>query len=188
MANAADQDNDVGRKWHRLPTLLARVMSNRVVTVCFLGPAIAEEAAGVGEFSSEKVSSRSLKLNAVDENASFHTVYVTFEASTLFQKKGLSRLVGRTILDFPNLKALGGGGGPGGGGMPSGGGGGGAADNEERTGESGDGKDNAGPMKAGGGGGGGGGEGESFSFMGRTGGGGGGGGGGGDVWASGIEF
>lgn len=154
-------------------------MSNNVVTVCFLGPAIAEVAAGEGGFSSENVSSRSLRLKAVDENASLHTVDVTFDASTLFQKKGLSRLVGRIILDFPNLKTLGGGGGPGGGGMPGGGGGGGGTpDNEGGSGEDGDG---AGLSKAGGGGGGGGG-GDSLSFVGMTGGGGG-GRGGDDVWA-----
>lgn len=159
----------------RLPMLFARVMSNNVVTVCFLGLVIAEVVAGEGELSSENVSSRSLRLNAVDEDVSLQTVDATFGPSTLFQKKGLSRLVDRTTLDFPNLKALGGGGGPGGRGTPGGWGGGGG--------------DNARPLKArGGGGGGGGGEGESYPFMWSAGGGGGGGGGGGDVWGSGTGF
>jgi hypothetical protein len=163
-----------GKKITYKPMLLARVMSNNVVTACLFGLNIAEVVAGVGEFSSENVSSRSLRLKTVDDNASFHTVDATFEASTLFQKKGLSRLVGRTILDFPNLKALGEGGGKGGGGIPGGGGGGGGApDNAGGKGGGG-----AGPSKVGGG------EGKSYPFMGGAGGGGGGGGGGGDGWVS----
>ena len=107
---------------------------------CFLGFVGTLEGADVGEFSRENVSSRSPRLNGVCEDASLHTVDATLDASTLFQKKGLSLFVGRTILGLPGLKAPGGGGGPGGGGIPGGGGGGGG-----------------GPESKGGGGGGGGG-------------------------------
>ena len=126
MAKGADQDRRARNKLtNNLPTLLARVISNSVVTVCLLRLVIAEVVVGVGEFSSENVSSRSLRLNDVDENASLHTVDPTLDAPNLFQKNGLSRLAGGTFLGLPNLKALGEGGAPGGGGIPGGGGGGG---------------------------------------------------------------
>ena len=119
------------------------MISNNVVTLCFLGLVIDEVVIGVGEFSSENVSSRSPRLNAVYENDSLHMVDATFGASTLFQKKGLSLLVGRTALDFLKLVALGGSGG-----MPGGGGGGrGAPDNGGGGGGGGGGGNNAGPSK-----------------------------------------
>lgn len=178
MAKGVDQ-NHRAEKTICLPMLLARVISNSVVTACLLGFVIAEVVAGVGEFSSEKVSSRSLRLNDVDENVSFHTVDATFVAPSLFQKNGLSRLAGLTIFGLPNPEATGGE--PGNGGTPGGGGGGGGAlDNE---GGGGGGGGNVELVRVGGGGRGGGGgggrEGETSPLIGRTGGGGGGGGGGG---------
>jgi len=101
-------------------------MSNSVITACLLGLVIAEAVTGVGGFSSENVSSRSSRLNGVGEDASPHTVDATLDAPSLFQKNGLSRLAGRTILGFPNLKALGRGGG-----IPGGGGGGGGTPDDE---------------------------------------------------------
>lgn len=172
--------------------LFARVMSNNVVTVCFLELVIAEVAAGVAELSSENASSRSFRLKVVDKNASLHTVDATFDASTLFQKKGLSRFVGRTTLGFPNFKALGGGGGPGGGGMPGGRGGGEGAPDTGGSGGGGGGGgggvcDSVEPLRLGGGGDGCG-ERKPFPFVGRAGGGGGGGGGGGNAWVLEIAF
>ena len=161
-----------------------------MVTVCFLGLFIAEVVADVEGFSSEKVSSRSSRLNAADESASPHTVDVTLDASSLFQKNGLSRLAGRTILGIPNLKAPIGGG-PGDGGIPGGGGGGGGTPGNEGGGGGGGGEggdvasSKVGGGRGGGGGGGGGGrEEDSSPLMRRTGAGGGGGGSGGDVWVS----
>lgn len=135
-------------------------MSNSVITACLLGFVIAEAVAGVEVFSSENVSSRSSRLNDVDEDTSHHTVDPTLDAPSLFQKNGLSRLAGRTILGLPNLKPLGRGG-PGGGGIPGGGGGGGGTpDNEGGCGGAGGGGGGAGQVGLGGGGGGGGGGGE----------------------------
>jgi hypothetical protein len=97
-----------------LPILLARVMSNRVVTDAFL----AGFARRDGEFkapSSEKVDSRSSRENAESEGTSFHTDDANVVDCNLFQKKGRNRLTGSTLRGFPRPVAGGGGGGGGGG-------------------------------------------------------------------------
>ena len=95
-----------------LPILLARVMSNKVVTDAFL----AEFARRDGEsraLSSEKVESRSSRENGESEGTSFHTDDANVVDCNLFQKKGRNRLTGSALRGFPGPVAGGGGGGGG---------------------------------------------------------------------------
>jgi hypothetical protein len=120
-----------------LPTLLARVMSSKVVTDAFLtGFARCDGDSKV--LSREKVDSRSSREKAVSEGTSFHTEDANSPDCNLFQKKGRNRLIGSDFRGFPERAVGGGGGGGGGGGMlpcvasgDSGGGGGGGGGGPE---------------------------------------------------------
>ena len=82
-----------------LPILLARVMSNRVVTDAFL-MVFALCDCGTTVLSREKVDSRSSKENWVSEGTSFHTEVASAVDCNLFQKKGCSRFAGSALRDF----------------------------------------------------------------------------------------
>src|SRR5580698_3595407 len=101
---------------NHLPILLARVISNKVVTDAFL-LGFARRDGESKALSSEKVDSRSSRENAESEGTSFHTDDTNVVDCNLFQKKGRSRLTGSALRGFPGPVARGGGGGGGGGGM-----------------------------------------------------------------------
>lgn len=73
-----------------IPTLFARVMSNIVVTFCFVDGALGREAAVV--LAKVNVVSRSPKSSSIVGETSFQTVSWILELFSLFQKKGLSFL------------------------------------------------------------------------------------------------
>ena len=99
-----------------LPILLARVMSNEVITDAFLAGFARRDGESRAP-SSEKVDSRSSRENAESEGTSFHTDVANVVDCNLFQKKGRNRLAGSALRGFPGPVAGGGGGGGGGGGM-----------------------------------------------------------------------
>lgn len=93
------------------------MISSNVVTPCFLLSDVVCRFGG-GRSSNEKVSSRSFISSCrVKGVRSFQTLDAPLGAWSLFQKKGLSRFLGRITLGVLDLfQADGGGGGPGGGG------------------------------------------------------------------------
>ena len=109
---------------NNLPILLARVMSNRVVTDAFLVVFVRCDGESV-VLSRAKVDSRSSRENWVSEGTSFHTDVASAVDCNLFQKKGRSRFTGSALRDFskgggggsteplPNIGKGGGGGGGG---------------------------------------------------------------------------
>jgi hypothetical protein len=90
-----------------LPTLLARVMSNKVVTDVFLLE-FARCDGGSKALLRVKADSRSSRENIVSEGTSFHTDDANAAGCNLFQKKGRNRLAGSAVRRFPKRAAGGG--------------------------------------------------------------------------------
>lgn len=106
------EETEVVRNY--LPILLARVISNEVVTDAFLAEFARRDAESRAP-SSEKVDSRSSRENAESEGTSFQTDDANVVDCNLFQKKGRNRLTCSALRAFPGPMAGGGGGGGGGG-------------------------------------------------------------------------
>ena len=93
--------------------LLARVMSNNVVTFCFLGDVTLICEVVEAEFSMANVDSRSSMSNVNSPAISPHTVVGKVGAFSLFQKNGFRRLFDFGILGAAMRHPDGGGGGGG---------------------------------------------------------------------------